>query len=63
MLLKTGRFTETALVELTNLIHKSLKDKEIAASAYIDIEGAFDNTHKAIKRIPEPTGVGRTTSR
>lgn len=43
------RSTETALVDLTDLIQKSLEDKETAAYAFIDIEGAFDNSsHEAI---------------
>lgn len=43
------RSTETAHVDLTDLIQKSLEDKETAAYAFIDIEGAFDNSsHEAI---------------
>ncbi|XP_048478231.1 uncharacterized protein LOC125488794 [Plutella xylostella] len=39
-----GKSTETALIELTDRIEKALEDKEIALCAFLDVEGAFDNT-------------------
>ncbi|CAH2228546.1 jg21137, partial [Pararge aegeria aegeria] len=39
-----GRSTETALLSLVDKVEKALEDKEIALSAFLDIEGAFDNT-------------------
>ncbi|XP_047987119.1 uncharacterized protein LOC125226977 [Leguminivora glycinivorella] len=41
---RRGRSTETALLELVDRVEKALEDKEIALSAFLDIEGAFDNT-------------------
>jgi hypothetical protein len=37
-------FTETGLFQVVHRLQKSLKHKEIALGAFLDIEGAFDNT-------------------
>lgn len=39
-----GKGTETALHELFTIIGKTFEEKEICLAAFIDIEGAFDNT-------------------
>jgi hypothetical protein len=36
--------TESALFQVVHRLEKSLKHKEIALGAFLDIEGAFDNT-------------------
>jgi hypothetical protein len=36
--------TETALFQIVHRLEKSLKYKEVALGAFLDIEGAFDNT-------------------
>jgi hypothetical protein len=36
--------TETALFQVGHRLEKSLKHKEVALGAFLDIEGAFDNT-------------------
>jgi hypothetical protein len=36
--------TETALFQVVHRLEKSLKHKDIALGAFLDIEGAFDNT-------------------
>jgi hypothetical protein len=36
--------TETALFQVIHRLVKSLKHKEIALGAFLDIEGAFNNT-------------------
>lgn len=41
---RMGRSTETALLEVVDRVEKALEDKEIALTAFLDIEGAFDNT-------------------
>jgi hypothetical protein len=48
---RAGMSTETALFQVIHRLEKSLNHKEIALSAFMDIEGAFDNTslHVIIK--------------
>jgi len=36
--------TETALFQVVHRLEKSLEHREIALGAFLDIEGAFDNT-------------------
>jgi hypothetical protein len=36
--------TETALFQVVHRLEKSLKHKEVSLGAFLDIEGAFDNT-------------------
>ena len=39
-----GKSCEMAIHEVTRKVEATLRDKEIALGAFIDIEGAFDNT-------------------
>jgi hypothetical protein len=41
---RAGMSTETALFQVVHGLEKSLKHKELALGAFLDIEGAFDNT-------------------
>ena len=41
---RSGRSTETALYQLTSRIQDSLNARETCICAFLDIEGAFDNT-------------------
>jgi hypothetical protein len=41
---RAGMSTETALFHIVKRLEKSLEHKEIALGAFLDIEGAFDNT-------------------
>ena len=41
---RAGMSTETALFQVVHRLEKSLKHKEIALGAFLDIAGAFDNT-------------------
>ena len=41
---RAGMSTETALFQAVHRLEKSLNHKEIALGAFLDIEGAFDNT-------------------
>jgi ribonuclease HI len=55
---RAGRSTETALYQLTTTIRGALDCKETVICAFLDIEGAFDNTsHDAVRRALESRGV------
>jgi hypothetical protein len=41
---RAGMYTETALFQVIHRLEKSLNHKEIALGAFMDIEGAFNNT-------------------
>jgi hypothetical protein len=41
---RAGMSTETALFQVVHRLEKSLKHKEVALGAFLDIKGAFDNT-------------------
>ena len=41
---QSGKSTDTALHHLVQKVENTLKNKEIALVAFLDIEGAFDNT-------------------
>ena len=41
---RAGMYTETALFQIVHRLEKSLKYKVIALGAFLDFEGAFDNT-------------------
>jgi hypothetical protein len=41
---RAGMSMETALFQVVHRLEKSVKQKEIALGAFLDIEGAFDNT-------------------
>ena len=48
---RSGRSTETALYHLTTTIQDSLNLKETCICAFLDIEGAFDNTSHTTVRM------------
>lgn len=57
-----GKSTETALLELTDRLERALEDKEIALCAFLDIEGAFDNTStEVIVRCLQDRNIDDTT--
>ena len=61
---RAGRSTETALYQLTRKIGKSIEEKEICICAFLDIEGAFDNTSfNAVEKALEKRNLNATTSR
>ena len=58
---RAGRSTETALYQLTEVLRDAIETKEIALCAFLDIEGAFDNTsHTEIQDALSRKGVGNT---
>lgn len=55
---KASRSTETTLAELIGILQNSFGEKETAVCAFIDIEGAFDNTsYEAVRKALEIRGV------
>ncbi|KAL1448474.1 hypothetical protein WDU94_005530 [Cyamophila willieti] len=53
-----GKSTTSALHSLVQRLEKTLADKEIALVAFIDIEGAFDNTsYASIQRAAQEKGL------
>jgi hypothetical protein len=52
---RAGTSTETALFQVVHRLEKSFKHKEIVLGAFLDIEGAFDNTsfHATVKAASE----------
>ena len=53
-----GKSTTTALHSLVTKLEKTLADKEVALTTFIDIEGAFDNTsYEVIKSALETKGI------
>lgn len=60
---RKGRSTETALLEFVDRIEKTFEDKQIALCAFLDIEGAFDNTPiESIIQGLARKGVDETTT-
>jgi hypothetical protein len=60
---RASMFTETALFQVTHTLEKSLNHK-ITLGAFIDIEGAFDNTSfHAITTAVRERGVDETCCR
>ena len=60
---QAGKSTETALHTLVSLVEKSLKCKESALCAFLDIQGAFDNTkYDAINEALRSRNVDGTTA-
>jgi hypothetical protein len=56
--------TETALFQVVHRLEKSLNHKEIALGAFLDIEGAFDNTaFNAITTAARERGLQETCCR
>ena len=61
---QTGKSTVTALSNLVTKIEKAIFVKEIALCAFIDIEGAFDNTsYESIERAANGKGIEPPTIR
>jgi hypothetical protein len=61
---RAGMSTGTALFQVTHRLEKSLNHKEIALGAFIDTEGAFDNTSfRAITMAVREQGVEETCCR
>jgi hypothetical protein len=61
---RAGVSTETALFQVVHRLEKSLNHKEIALGAFLDIEGAFDNTSfNAIITAAREHGLEETCSR
>lgn len=60
---QTGKSTESALHHLVTLIEKSQRFQETVLCAFLDIEGAFDNTsYTSIKTALLNRGVDETTT-
>jgi hypothetical protein len=56
--------TETALFQVVRRLEKCLEHKEIALGAFLDIEGAFDNTSfKTIITAARERGLEETCCR
>jgi RNase P protein component len=61
---RAGMSTKTALFHVVYRLEKSLKYKEVALGAFLDIEGAFDNTSfNAMVRAARRRGLGETCCR
>jgi hypothetical protein len=59
-----GMSTETALFRIVHRLEKSLKYKEVALGAFLDIEGAFDNTSfNAMVKAARGRGLEETCCR
>ena len=61
---RAGMSTETALFQVVKRLEKFLEHKEIALGAFLDIEGAFDNTSfKTIFTAARERGLKKTCCR
>jgi hypothetical protein len=61
---RAGKSTETALFQVVHRLEKSLKYKETALGAFLDFEGAFDNTSfDAITTATRKHGLEETCCR
>ena len=61
---RAGVSTETALFQVVHRLEKSLNHEEIALGAFLDIEGAFDNTSfNAITTAAREHGLEETSYR
>ena len=61
---RAGMSTDTALFQVVHRLEKSLNHKEIALGAFLDIEGAFDNTSfTAITKAARERGLEETCCR
>lgn len=57
---RAGRSTETALYQLTKQLEYTMEFKEVCICAFLDIEGAFDNTsHPAVQKALGAKRVGK----
>ncbi|KAL7735175.1 hypothetical protein ACLKA6_014891 [Drosophila palustris] len=55
---RAGRSTDTALYQLHRTLSTVVDNKEVAICAFLDIEGAFDNTsHDAVKAALSRRGL------
>lgn len=60
----TGKSTETALFQVVHRLEQGLENKEITLGAFLDIEGAFDNTSfKSIITAAKERGLDDTCCR
>ena len=60
---RKGRSTEMALHEISQDIEKTLRCKDFSLGAFLDIEGAFDNTgHDSIKRAMARRNIDKATT-
>ncbi|XP_069968700.1 uncharacterized protein [Bactrocera oleae] len=61
---RVGRSTNTALYQLNSEIRSSLDGGEVLICAFLDIEGAFDNTsHESVSRALEERSVAAPVRR
>ena len=61
---RAGMSTETALLQIVHRLEKSLKYKETALGAFLDFEGAFENTSfEAIIKAARELGLEETCCR
>ena len=61
---RAGMSTETALFQVVKSLEKCLEHKEIVLGAFLDIEGAFDNTSfKTIITAARERGLEETCCR
>ena len=59
-----GKSTETALHRLVTMAEKALETKEVLLAAFLDVEGAFDNTpFESITRAAGELGIDATSCR
>jgi len=58
---RAGRSTDTALYHMKSLIEDSLTHKEVALCAFLDIQGAFDNTSNEAVNASLARGLDATT--
>jgi hypothetical protein len=58
---KAGMSTETALFQIVKRLERCVEHKEIALGAFLDVEGAFDNTSfKTISTAARERGLEET---
>ena len=61
---RSGRSTESALHQLVSRVENTIKNREVLLGAFLDIEGAFDNTSfTAITRATRNIGLDETCCR
>jgi hypothetical protein len=61
---RAGVSTETVLLQVVSRLERSLTNKEVALGAFLDIEGAFDNTSfNAITKAARQRGLEETCCR
>lgn len=61
---RSGLSTDTALFQVTQRLEKAINQKEVALGAFLDIQGAFDNTSfRSIIRAVRSRGTNDTCCR